>query len=74
MYDARQRRILYQMAHVVCERAPEIKNAESCRAVLRSAGFVDRVINEHLRTVQHMARVIRGQQIGRLVKKLMDQS
>jgi len=56
----------YDMAKVLAEMVPEIKDRTACRHALAFAGFSDEQISVHLRGAQHLARKLRGEEADRL--------
>jgi len=73
-YNRNTTRLLYAMARAISDHCPEIKDRNACRAVLKAHGFKDEAVKEYLTHVQYMARIIRGKDIDRLVKKQTDQT
>jgi hypothetical protein len=57
------------MAEVLAEQVPEIKDRKACRIALAFAGYDDIQIGAHLTTAQRLARTIRGQIADELMQR-----
>ena len=58
-----------EMASVLAERVPEIKDRTACRAALGFAGYTDEQISELLPHLQRLAREHRAKTAERLMRK-----